>query len=129
MPTPLFKVAKPAPTVPATEDALSAHKRRVASQFKTDVVKAAVRMLTELDSAHRLHFNSVWDNPELTPQEAFDALGEDATRIVMGSYQVTGFLIEQYTLANVPYTPIAVPEGYSVVPNQDGTITVVQAGK
>lgn len=127
MSTPLFTT----PTDTRTDeqkaiDAANA-KRAAMAQFATRLKASAQKMLSDLDVSHRKAFESVWANAHLTPQEALDLLGTDAVRIVTGSGVVSQFLVEQYALAGVPFTPVSLPVGVSMTFNRDGTVTVVGA--
>jgi hypothetical protein len=67
-------------------------------------------------------FESIWANKNgLTPQECFDALGTDAATLLYlaGSLQNAVNTLAPGTIN------ITTPEGFQLVPNQDGTVTVV----
>ncbi len=64
--------------------------------------------------------NWVWANPSLTPQQAFDAFGTNATSLCVLANAYLALL----TAAGAPAAS-PVPAGYSLTMNADGTVTVV----
>lgn len=69
-------------------------------------------------------FNMVWNNSRFTPIEIIEAMGTDAIAMF------TNHGNEQIALATLAgqngltYTPLAIPQGYALTPNQDGSISV-----
>jgi hypothetical protein len=62
----------------------------------------------------------VWANPTLTPQQAFDAFGTNATSLCVLANAYLALLTAVGAPAASP-----VPAGYSLTMNADGTVTVV----
>jgi hypothetical protein len=108
-----------------TEPTQAEIKAAALSTIKAEVVSDAKAMLDTLDARHRMAFARVWNHPLLTPAEAVAALGTDAIAIFTGSSAIGEFLAAQYAIGGAEYTPPAVPEWASLVPAQDGSMSVV----
>ena len=67
-------------------------------------------------------FASVWMNPELTPQQVFDAMGTDAASLFQLAGLTQNFLNTLKPGLCVQQPPVA----YTI--NQDGTVTVAEPG-
>lgn len=62
----------------------------------------------------------VWQNLDLTPQQVLDGVGSDAANL----FRIASLVSQIMTIASGVETPAVRPENYSVVLNQDGTVTV-----
>lgn len=124
MPTlePLF--VEPAPPAPLTPEQLIQRKAIKIANLKKRCGNITARALKQLDAAHREGLNAIWADPDLTPVEAFAALGNTAARLVQGSKATTDYLVAQFAVAGVPYTPPVLPENITLTLNEDGTVTV-----
>ena len=92
------------------------------AERKKEVVKKlkqmAGRSLEVLERNHKKAVQLVWQNPDLTPQEVFDALGVEASEALQidfaGVNLVNQFKPDTIDLSELPSTTI----------NEDGTVTV-----
>jgi hypothetical protein len=109
------------PTAPTEAET----KALALSTVKVEVISDAKAMLDTLDARHRMAFARVWSHPVLTPAEAVAALGTDAIAIFTGSSAIGEFLAAQYAVGGLEYTPPAVPSWATLVPAQDGSMSVV----
>src|SRR5438874_1044545 len=101
---PIINLNPPTPIDPNKAKALSL-KSQINSKY---------RDITNLFAAAK---EFVWNNLDLTPQQAFDLFGKDAADLVKVSAAYVA-LVQTYT----GVAPQVVPDGYTVQPNSDGTV-------
>lgn len=95
--------------------------------FADTVGRDAMMALRQYDLANRKGIDAIWRDPRgRTPQQMFDLLGNKAARIVAGSAATTQHIAAQFALAGFAYTPPALPEGATLVINEDGTVTATK---
>jgi len=106
-------ITPPVVDVPTAQAKQLAMVKRVINEIIGDIMKQ-----------FPIVFDSMWNNKMgLTPQQAFDALGTDAVQLIIisnGLQQLVNTLVPN--LMN-----FSVPTGWTMVPNQDGTVTVTKA--
>lgn len=67
--------------------------------------------------------NLIWENPfGLTPQQAFDSLGIDATELLVYAGEIEALFARRAPEGGELVSKR--PEGVTITPNQDGTVTV-----
>ena len=82
----------------------------------------SARTYSDLVKVQKDGIESVWHNPQFTPQQIIDSLGDDAIKIFNFHGRLTDYLVDVSAVDNVSYTP-ALPTN-SFVFNEDGSITV-----
>lgn len=107
-------------------DLAAIRKARKLALLPAKLSALSKRCLKTTDLIHREGLALIWADPDYTPAEAFAAVGKNGYRLVAGSIGTTQFLVQQYALAGVPYTPPALPPDLVLVPvDAEGTLTVV----
>lgn len=88
------------------------------------ILKRKMRSINEpLSSLLTQALSVVWENPlDATPQEVVDQFGTDAVSL----FTVAGLAAQIIAVATATSPIPLVPSGYSVVQNQDGTVTITQ---
>lgn len=76
--------------------------------------------ITNLKNANQRSYDLVWNNPEHTPQEICDFLGNQAYLLFVNSAKSQAFIKD----IDSDHVELSIPEGYSVQINQDGTVTI-----
>jgi hypothetical protein len=76
----------------------------------------------KMRALHTQAFNQVWRDKDLTPKQIIEGFGTDAAALFQNSSQI------QTILATVDpdYVPLAIPEGYTVTFNDNGSATVTE---
>jgi len=68
-------------------------------------------------------FGHIWANAGgLSPQQCFDIFGQSGASFL----QIAGLMVQIFGILQVDFN-LNPPTGFSIQPNQDGTITVVQS--
>ena len=79
------------------------------------------RMYTNLKVQHTYMFNAIWNNPNFSPMQIIEEFGTDAVALFQVSEGIQGLL----KIVDPSYVPLT-PTGYTIVPNQDGTVTITK---
>jgi hypothetical protein len=100
------------------DDTLEGKKLSAAAQISKQITAT----LRSLIGQSRGISQQVFNNPQgLTPQQVCDAMGTDASKVL-----AAGQAASDMVNALRPNTmQIQIPAGFSVQPNQDGTVTIV----
>ena len=102
------------------EDTLEGKKAATAATISKQIT-ATLRSLIGQSSGISMQ---VFANPKgLTPQQVCDAMGTDAAKVLAAGQAAADMVnaLRPNTMA------IQIPEGVSVQPNQDGTVTIIAA--
>lgn len=102
-------------------------KQKALEALKVYLSAKASRALQELDRANREAIRYINDNPLFTAEEAWAVLGEDGAAFLEGSIDTSTFIATQAAKTGAEYTPPTLPEGLTLTPNQDGTVTPTRA--
>lgn len=76
-------------------------------------------------------WSSVWENSRATPQEIMTALGTNAVKVLAASTVDAGWFTALATTTGKPVSDfidpkyLAIKAGWTVTPNQNGSVTVV----
>lgn len=76
--------------------------------------------ITSLAIQHKTNFDNFWNNPEATPKEICDALGNEAYKLFINSHATQAFIKS----VRPDYEALSVPERYEIVFNKDGTVLI-----
>lgn len=91
---------------------------QVQLQLKAELSAKLQRNFRQLLNDAQAGFNAIWNNPSLTPQQALDAFGTDASVLFLVNQEIAEILN-----AIVPGSwTLEIPYNYTI--NQDGTVTV-----
>jgi hypothetical protein len=98
---------------------------QLAAAQLTNIIKQAFFMLGQSGNSG---YNLIWKNPKATPQEVIAALGTNALLI----FQLANLNIQTVTQAatlagTTPPVIPSVPDGWTLTPNSDGSMTVTQS--
>jgi len=90
-----------------------------------DVDTVVNRTMNMLASANNQIMRMMWNNPQLTPQQAFDVFSTSATAILQAAQLNLSTMQQASSLLGISIpTLMTLPSAYSLQPNQDGTVTV-----
>ena len=92
---------------------------QAAQQLKSQTAQAFAQLQMLLTQGSKLFFNY----PGKSPQEVADAFGTDAAAMYEVA-QATWAFLQQISGKQLPNPT---PDGYTVTPNQDGTVTITKA--
>ncbi len=90
------------------------YQEQLKDQMSNNLSQSLVNMKAQLAG----NYAKIWHNVNLTPQQAFDALGADAVSLLLISTAVKNMILV-LDPAYVPLVPL-----HALTPNQDGTVTV-----
>lgn len=77
--------------------------------------------ITSLAIQHKTNFDNFWNNPEATPMEICEALGNEAYKLFTNSQATQAFIKSM----RPEYEPFTIPERYEVTFGKDGTVQIV----
>lgn len=69
-------------------------------------------------------FNTVWHDPNYSPEQIITAMGTDASALFVVAAQLQQLAAQ----VDPTYVVLAPPDNYSVTLNQDGTVNVAKKG-
>ncbi len=106
-----------------TPEQLEAFKNMRLKMTKNHILELTRETFNRLVNIQRKGIDMVWNNPNLTPQEIVDALGNDAVKVFEFHGNLTTFIQQLATSANVavdlktPTNAFSVVSGNIVVSN------------
>lgn len=112
---------------PTTEPTLEDKKRN----FKGAVIGRSKTLLHQLINSRNELYNYFWGRSDLSTEDKADALGTDAVSLFTEDAILKAFVKSRLNVAGVSDDQIeqiipGVPSGYSVTPQQDGSIEITQ---
>lgn len=96
-------------------------REQILSFIRDRILRTAVTSFKTISEIQKTGIDLVWNNPQFTPQEIVDALGEDAIKIFQYHGELTDYLTSIAALDGVEYVPAKPSNAFSVV---DGKIVI-----
>lgn len=82
--------------------------------------RASEIALSILEENSKKAYNRFWNNPNATPQELCDVMGNNAYQLFTASAEVQGFIKKM----KPEHEMLSIPENKEVTFNADGTVTI-----
>lgn len=107
-------------TIEIYENTLEGKKKATAAQISKQITATLRSLIGQSKGISEQVFNN---DQGLTPQQVCDAMGTDAAKVLAAGQAAADLVnaLRPNTMA------IQIPEGISIQPNQDGTVTIIVA--
>lgn len=102
-----------------------------AGMIASSIQNGAIRLVQQMVQQRTQLYNAFWNTPGVIPQLISTALGNIAISVFTRDAQLVAFITAQLTSLGATSDQIiaivpGIPKGYTVTPNQDGTVTITQ---
>lgn len=98
-------------------------KEEIIKSISNSIRLKSSKTYNDLVNIQKSGINMIWKNPNITPQEIIDGLGEDALKAFQFHGELTDMLVTISASANIEYVP-ALPTNAFTIDNV-GKITVL----
>lgn len=100
-------------------------KEAIVQNTVNAITHSPAKTFRDLVKIQNMGISMVWNNPNATPQEIIDGLGDNAIKVFQFHGALTNFLINISQIDGIDYTP-ALPSNAFTVNLSAGTITVLE---